>query len=84
MSARKTWDKIVAGSRNVDFGDFTRLVESFGFVHRRTSGSHRIFRHPRVPRPLSLQPRQGQAKPYQVAQFLAMVEEYGLRMEGGR
>ncbi|MGQ0663527.1 MAG: type II toxin-antitoxin system HicA family toxin [Pseudomonadota bacterium] len=58
-----------------------RRIEAFGFVHRRTTGSHWIFRHPAVPRPLSPQPRKGEAKPYQVAQFLEMVEEYGLRME---
>ena len=30
------------------------------------------------------QPRNGEAKPYQVAQFLDMVEEYGLRLESER
>ena len=81
MSARKTWEKVLAGSRNVGVEDFARLVEAFGFVHRRSSGSHRIYRHPTVPPPLSLQPRNGQVRPYQVAQFLAIVEEYGLTLE---
>ncbi len=84
MRPRKTWEKIAAGSRNIAFADFVRLIEAFGFEHRRTSGSHRIFRHSSVPRPLSLQPRNGEAKPYQVAQFLEMVEEYGLRLESER
>jgi predicted RNA binding protein YcfA (HicA-like mRNA interferase family) len=81
MRPRKTWEKITAGSRNIAFADFRRLLEAFGFVHRRTSGSHHIFTHPAVPRPLSVQPRKGEAKPYQVAQFLEIVEEFGLRME---
>lgn len=81
MTARKTWEKIADGSRNIAFRDFERLLAAFGFACRRTSGSHRIYRHPKVPRPLSIQPRGGQAKPYQVAQFLAMVEECGLTME---
>jgi hypothetical protein len=38
--------------------------------HRRTRGSHR---------PLSIQPKGGEAKPYQIAQFMAMVEEFDLR-----
>ena len=61
--------------------DFTGLLVAFGSRHRRTSGSHWIYRHAKVPRPLGIQPRGGQAKPYQIARFLAMVEEYGLTME---
>jgi hypothetical protein len=81
MGVRATWEKIGAGSRNIGFEDFARVVEAFGFVHRRTSGSHHVYRHPSVPRPLSLQSRKGQAKPYQVAQFLSMVEQYGLKLK---
>lgn len=76
------WDRIVAGDlRNVGFAEFCRLVEAVGFELRRISGSHHIYRHPQVPRPLSLQPRNREAKPYQIAQFVNMVEEFGLRME---
>jgi len=32
-------------------------------------------------RPLSIQPCRGQAKPYQLRQFLEMVEEFGLMLE---
>jgi predicted RNA binding protein YcfA (HicA-like mRNA interferase family) len=44
--------------RNVGFTEFCRLVEAFGSTLRRVSGSHHIYRHPDVPRPLSLQPHQ--------------------------
>jgi hypothetical protein len=37
--------------------------------------------HPDVPRPLNLQEVGGQAKPYQVRQFLKAVEQYNLSME---
>jgi len=66
---------------NVDFADFCRLVEAFGFRLQRTSGSHSSFRHRRVPRPLILQPQRGKAKAYQVRQFLQVVERYNLTME---
>jgi hypothetical protein len=82
MNARKLWERLAAGSRSVRFDDFVKVVEAFGFQHRRTSGSHRIYSHPRVPRPLSLQPRGGQAKPYQIAQFMSLVEEFGLTLDG--
>ena len=79
------WDRLAAGdTRNVGFTEFCRLIEAFGFVLRRVSGSHYIYIHPAVPRPLSLQPRQREAKPYQIAQFLQMVQEYGLTMEPRR
>lgn len=62
------------------FSDFERVLLAFGFRHDRTKGSHRIYIHPDVPRPLSVQPRGGEAKPYQIRQFLDMVEEYGLTL----
>jgi predicted RNA binding protein YcfA (HicA-like mRNA interferase family) len=86
------WDRLVAGDmRNIGFVELRRLVEAFGFTLRRISGSHHIYTHPQViythpqvPRPLSLQPRQREAKPYQIKQFLEMVHTYGLRMERRR
>jgi predicted RNA binding protein YcfA (HicA-like mRNA interferase family) len=75
-------ERLSAGDlRNVGFVEFRRLIEAFGFELRRVSASHHIYRHPQVPRLLSLQPRDGEAKPYQIRQFLEMVEEYGLTME---
>jgi predicted RNA binding protein YcfA (HicA-like mRNA interferase family) len=67
--------------RNVGFAEFRRLVEAFGFKLRRVSGSHYIYLHPKIPRPLSVQSRQREAKPYQISQFPEMVKEYGLTME---
>jgi predicted RNA binding protein YcfA (HicA-like mRNA interferase family) len=75
------WERLVAGDlRNVGFTEFCRLIESFGFELRRVGGSHHIYRHPQVPRLLSLQPRGREAKPYQIRQFLEMVEEFSLAM----
>lgn len=64
---------------NVRFAQVVRLAEAAGFVEARVSGSHHIFRH-REHRAvfLNLQEHMGQAKPYQVRQFIALVEEYGL------
>jgi hypothetical protein len=57
------------------------LVEGFGFRLARTRGSHRIFSHPDVPELLNLQEVGGQARPYQIQQFLKLVEKYALRLE---
>lgn len=78
MKARKVYDKMVAGSRNVRFEDLCRLAEALGFDRDRISGSHHIYRH-RLGLMLNLQPdRRHHAKMYQVRQLLALVEEHEL------
>ena len=81
MKARKLFKKVLSGSKNIRFDDFTKLLEALGFVLKRISGSHHLFKHPDVAELLSAQPsRSGQAKPYQVDQFLGLVEEYDLKL----
>ena len=78
-------NRLAAGNRrNVGFAEFCRLVEAFGFNLRRVSCSHHIYTHPKVPRPLSLEPHHREAKPYQIGQFFDIVQEYGLRMDDQR
>src|SRR5260221_10887556 len=56
------WTRLAAGDiRNVGFAEFCRLIEAFDFKLRRVSGSHYIYRHPELPRPLSRQPRKREA-----------------------
>jgi hypothetical protein len=57
------------------------LVEAFGFHLSRVKGSHHIFVHPQIPELLNLQNVRGEAKPYQIRQFLRLVERYSLTME---
>ncbi|MBI5241500.1 MAG: type II toxin-antitoxin system HicA family toxin [Elusimicrobia bacterium] len=71
--------RIRTDRHNLRFSDFIRLVQAFGFRFDRQDGSHRVYRHPCGAR-LVLQERHGEAKPYQVAQFLEKVHERGLRM----
>lgn len=63
---------------NVAIDDLTRLVEACGFTLDRVAGSHHIYVHDRSPRNLNLQDVRGQAKPYQVRQFLRLVDAYDL------
>ena len=62
------------------FRDFERLLEAFGFELVRTTGSHRQYVHPLVPRPFPIQPDSKDAKRYQIREFLELVETYGLHM----
>jgi len=82
MSARKTLERILSGSRNIRFADMTALVEAFGFHLARIRGSHHIFAHPGIPELVNLQEVEGEAKPYQIRQFLRLVERYHLELEG--
>jgi hypothetical protein len=57
------------------------LAEGFGFRLVRVHGSHHIFTHADVRELLNLQEVGGSAKPYQVRQFLKLVERYNLQLE---
>jgi predicted RNA binding protein YcfA (HicA-like mRNA interferase family) len=81
MKASKILEKVLTSAANVPFGDMRKLVAAFGFRLSRVKGSHHIFVHADVPELINLQEVRGKAKPYQVRQFLKLVEEYNLRLE---
>jgi len=81
MNHRKLLAKILASPANVRFADMVGLVEAFGFRLSRINGSHHIFVHDAIPQLVNLQNVRGKAKPYQVRQFLKLVERYNLQLE---
>ena len=82
MNLAKLLQRLAQGAvQNVSFADIVALVEAFGFRLARISGSHHIFQHSGIPEQLNLQDANGQAKPYQVRQFLRLVERYNLKLE---
>jgi len=83
MNDKKLFLKISRGSlANIRFEQMTKLAEAFGFRLSRINGSHHIFIHPDVMQILNLQNVNGTAKPYQVKQFLKLVETHNLKMKG--
>jgi len=81
MKPRKLLTRLASGSlTNVSFADFQRFVEAFGWRLSRTSGSHHVYVHPDLDQLVNLQEVRGEAKPYQIRQFLRLVERYNLRM----
>jgi predicted RNA binding protein YcfA (HicA-like mRNA interferase family) len=66
---------------NVAFGDIIDMIEGFGFRLVRTSGSHHIFTHSAIRELVNLQEVKGEAKPYQIRQFLRLAEKYDLKLE---
>lgn len=81
MNKRKLLEKVLAGSKNIPFDEMVALVEAFGFRLSRAKGSHHIFTHPQVRELVNLQEVDGKAKPYQIRQFLKLVEQYNLQLE---
>jgi predicted RNA binding protein YcfA (HicA-like mRNA interferase family) len=84
MKKQKLLQKVIAGKTNIRFQEICALVEAFGFRLDRISGSHYIYVHPQVPELVNLQNVKGKAKPYQIRQFLSIVEKYNLQMEADK
>ena len=83
MKKQKLLEKLLRGSKNVRFDELVAVVEAFGFHLSRVNGSHHIFTHPQIPELVNIQNQRGKAKPYQVRQFLTLVEQYNLQLEEG-
>ncbi len=80
VKKRKLLQKAIFSPKNVRFDELVVLAEAFGFRLSRVTGSHHIFVHPEVTELINLQNVGGRAKPYQIRQFLRLVERYNLTM----
>ena len=81
VKASVLYERLKRSGQLVAFRDFERMVRAAGFVLKRRKGSHRSYRHPAVPAILTIQPNGKDAEPYQVKDFIAMVEDYGLELD---
>lgn len=82
MNRRRLLRRLYSGAlNNVSFNDFTDLVRGYGFELDRVSGSHHIFRHPDVAEGLNIQPIRGEAKTYQIRDFLRLVANNDISLE---
>ena len=83
MRPKKLLKRLQSGAvQNVAFSDFIRLIEAAGFELERSRGSHHIFVHPQINHLLNLQAGPGgDAKPYQIREFLSYFEDFDLRLD---
>lgn len=79
---QKLFDKIKNNPKDVRFNDICRLAEYFGFTYRGGKGSHRVYTRKGIHEILNFQNVNGKTKPYQVRQFLKIVEDYNLTIKG--
>jgi len=77
----KLFDRIKNNLQNVRFDEICKLAEAFGFNYKGGKGSHRGYSKKGVIEILNFQNVHGMAKPYQVRQFLKIVEDYNLTMK---
>jgi hypothetical protein len=78
----KTLDRVLRGNAdaNIRFDDLCHLLIHLGFAER-IRGDHHIFTRDGVAEILNLQPRNSQAKPYQIKQVREIINLYGLAGE---
>jgi len=77
----KLFHKVTSNPNNVRFDEICKLAEVFGFRYRGGKGSHRVYSRKGIPEILNFQNVKGMAKPYQVRQFLRIIEDYNLTMK---
>jgi predicted RNA binding protein YcfA (HicA-like mRNA interferase family) len=78
---QKLLRQILNNQKNVNFQDLVSLLSAFGFTLSCINGSHHIFTHPDISNLVNIQNVKGKAKPYQVQQFLSLVEINNLTLE---
>jgi predicted RNA binding protein YcfA (HicA-like mRNA interferase family) len=74
-------DKLIARfleGRKLSFAEFRSVLEAYGRRLERVRGSHHVYRHNAVPRPLPIEPEGKDARAYQLRQAHAMIDRYGL------
>lgn len=85
VKKRKLFDKMLNSPQNIRFEEFIVLLQAFGFIPSRTKGSHHIFTRDDIMEILSIQPKKdGKAKPYQIRQFIKLIEQYALELDEER
>ena len=81
MKKEKLFYSLLNGSyNNISFSDIVGLDEAFGFDFVRKQGSHNFYKHSGMKELINLQNYEGKTKPYQIRQFLKLVEKYNLKL----
>lgn len=74
----KLFTRIKNNPQNVRFEEICKLAGYFGFKYKGGKGSHKVYSKKGIPEILNFQNVRGKVKPYQVRQFLRIIEDYNL------
>ena len=78
MKKREIYRKLKENPKNIRFEELCTAAELFGFKFRGGKGSHKIFVREGIREMLNFQNVKGKVKPYQVRQFINIIEQYNL------
>jgi len=78
MKKREIYEKLKQWPANIRFEEICKIALDFGFRYRGGNGSHRIFVREGIREILNFQNVNGLVKPYQVRQFIKIIEKYKL------
>jgi hypothetical protein len=78
MDREEIYQKFKGNPADIRFEQLCRAAELFGFKFKGGKGSHRIFVRDGIREMLNFQEVKGKAKPYQVRQFIKVIEKYNL------
>ena len=78
MNISVIYQKIKKSPTNIRFEEICEIAEEFEFHFKGGKGSHRIFVRRGIKEMLNFQNDKGMAKPYQVKQFIKVIEKYNL------
>lgn len=78
MDKKEILNKLINNNKNIKYFYFCSIIESFGFVCKRQRGSHRIYSRIGISELINIQNVNGEVKPYQVKQFLYLVNKYNV------
>lgn len=78
MDKQKIYEKLKRAPANIRFEEICGYAIDFGFVYKGGKGSHRIFVQEGLRELLNFQNVKGMVRPYQVRQFIKIIEKYNL------
>jgi hypothetical protein len=81
VDKKEIYQKLKRAPANIRFEDINKMAESFGFSFRGGKGSHRVFVKNGIKEILDFQNVRGMVKPYQVRQFIKIIDKYNLMEE---
>jgi predicted RNA binding protein YcfA (HicA-like mRNA interferase family) len=78
MKKHEVYEKLKKNPKSINFQTLCEAAELFGFRFRGEKGSHRIYIKKGIQEMLNFQNVKGEAKDYQVKQFIRIIEKHNL------
>jgi predicted RNA binding protein YcfA (HicA-like mRNA interferase family) len=81
LAKKEIYRNLKQSPNNIRFAEIYGITKIFGFKFKGGKGSHRIFVKEGIIEIINFQNVKGKVKPYQIKQFIKIIEKYGLLEE---